>query len=72
MKLTKNQFQFIINSDVEALVSFLHEEQGVSLLEAFDKVYNSRIYEKLVDVKTGLYLQSPDYIYDYLREELAA
>ena len=69
MKLTKNQFQYIVNCDVEILVSYLHEEQGMPLLDAFDKVYNSRIYEKLSNPKTGLYLQSADYIYDYLCEE---
>ena len=69
MKLTKNQFQYIVNCDVEILVSYLHEKQGMPLLDAFDKVYNSRIYEKLSNPKTGLYLQSADYIYDYLCEE---
>lgn len=33
-------------------------------------VYNSNIYKKLLNVDTGLYLQSADYIYDYLKEEL--
>ena len=72
MKLTKSQFQFIVNSDVEAIVSYLQEDQNMSLLDAFDKVYNSRIYEKLIDAKTGLYLQSSDYIYEYLCEEIAS
>lgn len=70
MKLTKNQIQFIINNDVEQIVAYLQEDYQLSVLEAFDKVYNSRIYEKLSNIKTGLYLQSPDYIYDYLKEEL--
>lgn len=70
MKLTKNQIQFIINNDVEHIVAYLQEDYQLSVLEAFDKVYNSRIYEKLSNIKTGLYLQSPDYIYDYLKEEL--
>ena len=70
MKLTKNQFQFIVNSDVEMLVLYLQSEQNMSLLEAFDRVYNSRVYEKLMDARTGLYLQSAEYIYDYLCEEL--
>ncbi len=71
MKLSKNQYQFIVNSDVEALVAFLHNEQGLSILDAFDRVYSSRTYEKLSTPATGLYLQSPEYIYDYLLEELA-
>ena len=51
MKLTKNQFQFIVNSDVEMLVLYLQSEQNMSLLEAFDRVYNSRVYEKLMDAE---------------------
>lgn len=70
MKLTKSQFRFIVNNDVETMVLYLHKEKDMSLLDAFGKVYNSRIYQKLTDAKTGLYLQSPDYIYDYLCEEL--
>ncbi|MBR1449637.1 MAG: hypothetical protein IJ588_12945 [Prevotella sp.] len=71
MRLTKNQFQFIVNCDVEAMVSYLQEEKQMPLLEAFDRVYNSRIYQKLIDAKTGLYLQSAEYIYDYLCEEMS-
>ena len=56
MKLTKNQFQFIVNSDVEMLVLYLQSEQNMSLLEAFDRVYNSRVYEKLMDARTGAFL----------------
>ncbi len=68
MKLTKNQINFIINSDVEVIVSYLMEEKGLDMLAAFSKVYNSPIYNKLVDTNTGLYLQSPGYICDYLME----
>ena len=71
MRLSKNKFQFIVNSDVELLVSYLQEDNSVSLLEAFDIVYTSEIYEKLMNPNTGLYLQSADYIYDYLKDELA-
>lgn len=70
MRLTQNQLQFIINCDVERMVELLQEERGMSLLAAFDCVYNSRIYKKLADTDTGLYIQSPEYIYDYLEEEI--
>lgn len=69
MRLNNTQFQFVVNSDVEALVSFLQEDYHLSLLDAFDRVYTSKIYKKLNDRRTGLYLQSPEYIYDYLQEE---
>lgn len=71
MSISQEQLQFIINSDVEQLVSYLQTDKGLSLSEAFEKVYNSAIYGKLINTNTGLYLQSPDYIYDYLKEEIA-
>ena len=46
------------------------EERGMSMQEAFDKVYNSRLFEKLNDPKTGLYFQSSGYVYSYLLDEL--
>ncbi len=38
------------------------------LLQVFDAVYNSVIFRKLQNTRTGLYIKSPDYIYDYLKE----
>ena len=70
MSITQDQLQFIINSDVEQMVARLQGEKGIPLAEAFDRVYNSNTYRKLLNVDTGLYLQSADYIYDYLKEEL--
>lgn len=61
--------QFIINCDIEALVSLLQKDKGLSLLDAFDRVYNSDTYQKIINRNTSLYLQSPYYIYDYLKSE---
>ena len=72
MKLTKNQIQFIINCDVEEIVSLLQEDYNLSLIDAFGIVYNSDLYKKLVDLKNGLYIQSPLYQYEYLKDEIAA
>ncbi|MCW4126854.1 hypothetical protein ONT16_00970 [Prevotella copri] len=70
MALEKKQIDFIINCDVEEIVSYLQEDYGMKILDAFDTVYNSNIYKKLIDTETGLYIQSPLYIYDYLKEEI--
>lgn len=72
MKLTKNQIQFIINCDVEEIVFLLQEDYKLSLIDAFGIVYNSDLYKKLVDLKNGLYIQSPLYQYEYLKDEIAA
>lgn len=70
MGVTKAQRQFIINCDVEEMVNVLHKDYHMSLIEAFDVVYNSELYRKLVDIKTGLFIQSPLYQLSYLKEEL--
>lgn len=70
MKLNKNQLQFIINCTVEQVVEYVQKDYNLSLLNAFDRVYNSQIYQKLVNTSNGLYLKSPDYVYDYLKKEI--
>lgn len=70
MALEKKQINFIIDCDVEEIVSLLQEEYGMKILDAFNTVYNSNIYKKLIDTETGLYIQSPLYIYEYLKEEI--
>lgn len=70
MRLTKSQLQFIISCDVEEIVSMLCQNYGISITQSFDTVYNSNVYSKLANTRTGLYLQSPEYIYDYLIDEI--
>lgn len=70
MALEKKQINFIIDCDVEGIVSLLQEDYGMKILDAFNTVYNSNIYKKLIDTETGLYIQSPLYIYEYLKEEI--
>ena len=53
-----NETQFLIDSLVEHLTLRVMEEYGLSITEALSLVYNSQLYEKIVDVETGLYYQS--------------
>ncbi|MBO7623727.1 MAG: hypothetical protein J6S82_00260 [Bacteroidales bacterium] len=55
---------------VKEMISRLMEEHDFSMQEAFDAVYNSLLFEKLNNPKTGLYFQSPGYVYSYLKDEL--
>lgn len=52
------------------LVVMLVEDYQISIPEALDILYNSETYEKLQDTRTGLYFQSPVYVYDFLQNEL--
>jgi hypothetical protein len=72
MNVSQVEFQNMKDDIVKDMISRLMEERGLSMQEAFDKVYNSRLFEKLGDPKTGLYFQSSGYVYNYLLDELSA
>ena len=55
----------------KCLIFMLMEREKVSLHEAFDIVYNSDTFAKLSDPETGLYFQSPGYVYSYLELEMS-
>lgn len=48
----------------------LMEEYHYDTLTAFDKLYNSKTFEKINTSSTGLYTQSTGYVYDFLEKEL--
>ena len=70
MNVSQAEFQNMKEEIVKDLIARLMEERGLSMQEAFDLVYNSRLFEKLSDPKTGLYFQSSGYVYSYLQEEM--
>ena len=43
---------------------------GLTVKESLDAVYNSQLYDKILDLETGLYYQSAGYNYQMLRKEL--
>lgn len=64
--VTPQEFKYLKNQVTARMIQILTEEQGYSLEEAIDRVYTSPIYEKLSDVSTGLFFQSPRYVLSYL------
>lgn len=44
-------------------------EFSLDMETAFDFVYKSKIFASLNDPETGLRARSPDYIYEFIREE---
>ena len=72
MNVSQVEFQSTKEDIVKDMISRLMEERGLSMQDAFNKVYNSHLFEKLTDPKTGLYFQSSGYVYSYLQDELPA
>jgi hypothetical protein len=48
----------------------LYVQSGLTMQQAFDAVYTSRLFLKVSDPKTGLYFQSSGYVYSFLDSEL--
>lgn len=67
--MTAIQINFIIDHIVDQMTYFLLQDFDISLPEALDFVYNSHTYELLCDKDNGLYIQSPSYVYEFLRKE---
>jgi hypothetical protein len=70
MNVSSAEFQNMKADIVKDMISRLMDERGLSMQEAFDAVYSSRLFEKLNDPSTGLYFQYSGYVYSYLKDEL--
>lgn len=64
------QTKFLIDSLVERLALWAMNDYCLSVVEALQLVYNSQLYEKVLDLETGLYYQSAAYNYGLLKHEI--
>ena len=69
-KLTPEQIQIMKDDLAVDLAEQLVSEFHYTLQEALDVLYTSETFERLQDNETGLYYQSPGYVYSYLQNEL--
>lgn len=65
--MTKEQ-TFIVDTLLAELTLLIMEYQKVGLLTALEILYGSSLYEKIMDIETGLYLQSADYNYELIND----
>ena len=54
----------------QRIIQYLVKDQDMEVDEAMNLFYNSIVFEKLHDEETGLYLESPLYVYDLLKNEI--
>ena len=47
------------------------EKYAYTMEQAMDALYNSETFARLQDARTGLYYQSPGYVYSFLNSELS-
>lgn len=68
--IAQNQKEFLINRIIDKLTEFLVIDSSIDLTDALKVVYNSRVYQQLQDSEGDLYVQSPSYIYELLKQEM--
>lgn len=64
------QTKFLIDSLLEQLALWAMRDYRLSMVEALQLVFNSQLYEKVLDLETGLYYQSAAYNYGLLKHEV--
>ncbi|MCK8620837.1 hypothetical protein [Prevotella sp. E13-27] len=70
MTLNSQQKQLMKDDICVELTGYLVDDYNFSSEEALDVLYTSETFERLQDDATGLYYQSPGYVYSFLQNEL--
>ncbi|MDO5817252.1 MAG: hypothetical protein Q4Q26_06525 [Eubacteriales bacterium] len=60
----------LLEYSIQDIVDMISIDQNIEYDEAMNKFYNSEVFEKLMDKETGLYLESPEYVYDLFKDEM--
>ena len=59
----------LIEYIIQDIIEMITNDQKVDYDISMKDFYSSEVFEKLQDPETGLYLQSPAYIYDLYKDE---
>ena len=70
MNVTPAEFRYLKETLSKDLIALLMERRSMSLEGAFRCYYESTTFQKIANPETGLYFQSPGYVYSYLEEEI--
>ena len=68
--MTNTDFNYMKEALATDLAELLANDFDLTILEALDALYGSETYAKLSDPNTGLYVQSSQYVYSFLKNEL--
>lgn len=68
--MTDGEFNYMKESLATDLAELLAKDYGMNVAESLDTLYDSETYEKLSNPKTGLYFQSTQYVYSFLKGEM--
>ena len=69
MNVSEKDFEFMVENQTTNIVALLVDEKHLTMHEAFDIWFKSETCKRLNNPATGLYFQSPRYVYSYLCDE---
>ena len=55
---------------IQDLVEIIVDTQKIEYDEAMAMLYSSSVYDKVLDTETGLYRESPAYVYGLFQDEM--
>ena len=70
MNVEQKDFEFMVDVMTRELIKLLMERLEVDMKTAFDLFYNSDTYAALNRPESGLFFQSPKYVYSILDNEI--
>lgn len=70
MTETDNTFEFLIDYITAKVVERIIAVTGCGLEEALLAFHNSETFDRLSEKSTGMYIESPAFIYDIYQQEL--
>lgn len=68
--MNEKQINYLTEGITKDIISYLMEDEMLSINEAIALFYNSETFTKLSDPATGLYVESSAYVYEILKTEL--
>lgn len=64
-----NDKKLLLELSVQDIIKYIVEETEITIKEAMVSFYQSEIFEKLQAYETGLYRESPAYVYELYKDE---
>lgn len=62
--------EFLVEANIQDVLKYIITERKLSILDAMRQFYASEVFKKLQDYTTGLYLESPGYIFEMYQNEI--
>lgn len=61
---------YLIEGITKDIIAYIMEDEDVDLSTAITQFHNSETFAKLSDEDTGLYIESPAYVYEIFKDEM--